>query len=296
MKDKSYRSTTVGGEVGRYLRSLKWSEKAENTLLTYEQALSWLAVDFAHYESLDEFTVDDVRDWLDQHWGESAPATRANRTAIAKSFFAWAVGEGRCTANPAATLKAPKVKHRERRAHKPDVIESLVLAQESLRDQIALQLLGRLGLRKNELRLIQLKHFDREAETVFVHGKGGKEVVLPLGFEQLRKDIEVYLVGRDLEEHLIYPRTRPLDPMDPASVHRWFKGCLKRAGLPPTVQIHELRHSAADTLWRDTGDLILAQQLLRHESPATTANYLHPNRDDLAQALRDMELKRSRAL
>src|SRR5262249_40131573 len=151
-------------------------------------------------------------------------------------------------------------------------------------DQIALQLLGRLGLRKNELRLIQLKHFDLEAQTVFVHGKGGKEVVLPLGFEQLRKDVEVYLVGRDLEEYLIYPRTRRLDPMDPASVHRWFKGCLKRAGLSPTVQIHELRHSAADTLWRDTGDLILAQQLLRHESPATTANYLHPNRDDLAQA------------
>jgi site-specific recombinase XerD len=80
-----------------------------------------------------------------------------------------------------------------------------------------------------------------------------------------------------------------LTQADPASVHRWFKACLKRAGLPATVQIHELRHSAADTLWRDTGDLVLAQQLLRHESPATTATYLHPSRDDLAQALRDIE-------
>ncbi len=31
--------------------------------------------------------------------------------------------------------------------------------------------------------------------------------------------------------------------------------------------------------------MILAQQLLRHESPATTAAYLHPSRDDLAEAL-----------
>jgi site-specific recombinase XerD len=49
--------------------------------------------------------------------------------------------------------------------------------------------------------------------------------------------------------------------------------------------MHELRHSAADNLWRATGDLMLAQQLLRHESVATTQAYLHPTRDDLADAL-----------
>ena len=58
--------------------------------------------------------------------------------------------------------------------------------------------------------------------------------------------------------------------MDPASVHRWFKQCLERAGLPSTIKLHELRHSAADNLWRETGNLMLAQQLLRHASVATT--------------------------
>jgi site-specific recombinase XerD len=73
--------------------------------------------------------------------------------------------------------------------------------------------------------------------------------------------------------------------MDPASVHRWLKTCLDRAGLPATIKTHELRHSAADHLWRATGNLMLAQQLLRHESVATTQAYLHPTRDDLAQGL-----------
>jgi site-specific recombinase XerD len=113
--------------------------------------------------------------------------------------------------------------------------------------------------------------------------------VLPLGFEQLRKDLEVYLVGRDLDEHLLYARSRTLEPMDPASIHRWFKACLQRAGLPESVKIHELRHSAAENLWRQSGNLLLAQQLLRHESVATTQTYLHPNRDDLADALRLLE-------
>lgn len=37
--------------------------------------------------------------------------------------------------------------------------------------------------------------------------------------------------------------------------------------------------------WRATGNLMLASQLLRHESVATTQAYLHPTRDDLAQGL-----------
>ena len=49
--------------------------------------------------------------------------------------------------------------------------------------------------------------------------------------------------------------------------------------------MHELRHSAADNLWRETGNVLLAQQLLRHESVATTQDYLRPSRDDLANAL-----------
>jgi site-specific recombinase XerD len=67
-------------------------------------------------------------------------------------------------------------------------------------------------------------------------------------------------------EYLIYPKSDTSRPMDPASLHRWFKQCLKRAGLPQSIKTHELRHSAADHLWRATGDLVLAQKLLRHES------------------------------
>jgi site-specific recombinase XerD len=83
--------------------------------------------------------------------------------------------------------------------------------------------------------------------------------------------------------------------MSAPSVHRWFKRALERAGLPPTMKLHELRHSAADNLWRATGNLMLAQQLLRHESVATTQAYLHPTREDLSQALAQLEVVRSQS-
>ena len=58
-------------------------------------------------------------------------------------------------------------------------------------------------------------------------------------------------------------------------MHRWLKRCLDAAGLPATIKTHELRHSAADNLWRESGNLLLAQQLLRHASVQTTQGYLH---------------------
>jgi integrase len=42
-------------------------------------------------------------------------------------------------------------------------------------------------------------------------------------------------------------------------------------------------------LYRATGDIGKAQQLLRHESPATTAAYLHPRREDLDAALEALD-------
>jgi site-specific recombinase XerC len=96
------------------------------------------------------------------------------------------------------------------------------------------------------------------------------------------------------DEYLLHPKaphkTRPLDP---ASLHRRFKVWLNRAGLPATVKLHELRHSAADNLWRASGNLMLAKQLLRQESVATTDAYLHPSRDDLTDALPRLEVVRS---
>ena len=95
----------------------------------------------------------------------------------------------------------------------------------------------------------------------------------------------MYLVGRGGDEYLIYPKRDVLRPMSPAGIHYWFKRCLDRAGLPATIMLHELRHSAGDNLWRESGNLTMAQQLLRHASPATTAGYVHPLLDDLEAAL-----------
>jgi len=160
MRDKSYQHTVVGGEVAKYLRVLRWSERSQNTLDTYELVLARLAADHAHYGSLEEFTTEGIREFLDEHWSNATAATKAARLAAVKSFFKWAVNERGLARNPASPIDRPKVRNGERHAYRPDLVHRLITAQPSLRDQIGCQLLGRLGFRKDELRRNRLLDFD----------------------------------------------------------------------------------------------------------------------------------------
>jgi integrase/recombinase XerC len=291
VKDKSYQRSPVGREVGAYLRSRRWEDKSTNTLSADETVLARLAIRHADFDSLSEFCspigTAYVREFLETEWGGAAPATKAQRTSLVRSFFKWAVDEEKIPFSPAAKLKGPRAKNRDRLAYERTVRIRLIQAQDSLRDQCALQLVSRMALRKNELRVLRIRDIDLTRNLLVVHSKGGDIDILPLALPDLRDDLYLHINGeqRRLDEYLIYPRSDRTRPMDSSSVHRWFKRCLERAELPATMELHEMRHSAADELWRVTGNIVLAQQLLRHESVGTTQTYLHPTRDDLAAGL-----------
>lgn len=293
LKDKSYRRSQVGRDVGRFLRALRWEDKSENTRDSYETTLARLAVDHSDFtDGLAGFCTpvgtEYLREFLDRHWADAAPATRANRLAAVRSCFQWALAERVIPFDPSAPIRSPGRRRRsQRQAYPQDVIHRLVAAQPTLRDQCAMQLVARLGMRKNELRILKVGEIDLVRNLLTVHGKGGHVDVMPIGLPSLADDLYLHIQGerRAVDEHLIYPRNRRRDPMNPASLHRWFKRCLERAGLPATVKLHEMRHTAADHVYRQTGDIVRASQLLRHASVATTETYLHPTRRDLADAL-----------
>ncbi len=131
-------------------------------------------------------------------------------------------------------------------------------------------------LPRRKLRLVQVGDFDLIHGSVQVHAKGGHIHKVSLAFSTLTSDVEVYSVGREAREYLLHPKNDLLRPMSGFGVHSWFKRALKAAGLPETIKMHEMRHSAADNLWRETGDIVHAKQLLRHTSVGTTEAYPAP--------------------
>ena len=58
------------------------------------------------------------------------------------------------------------------------------------------------------------------------------------------------------------------------------------AGLPRKVGPHALRHYAATSILRQTGDLELVRQVLRHESLAMALRYAHLTKPDVSAKFR----------
>lgn len=73
---------------------------------------------------------------------------------------------------------------------------------------------------------------------------------------------------------------------------RWrgFQSACQRAvasaGLTDARPVHDLRHHAATTILRSSGNLQVARKLLGHADIASTARYAHASDDDVLQGLR----------
>ena len=122
--------------------------------------------------------------------------------------------------------------------------------------------MARLGLRKNEVRLLRWRDVDLERGEVRVRGKGGKIADVPIDYEELLSDLARLALEGNAQPHeyLLYPvrvgnaRTNPNlkgvvrehrdRPMQPSTMHHWFKRCLRQAGAAD-FPMHELRHTAA---------------------------------------------------
>jgi integrase len=244
-----------------------------------------------------------LQDFLHRRYRNRAPGTRKKGRAQLRSFFAWATRLDKLERYPAERLTRPRqAKPASRRASSPNKIQAIIEAQPDLRDRVAIGLMARHGLRKDELRRLRWRDIDLEAGLVQLHAKGGKRPTIPIVFPDLLADLNrLYLESEAKRDHyLLFPRrignlsTRggkgvireyPDKPMQPSTMHRWWKRCLEQAGSADML-MHELRHSAGTAFQRANHDLKLTQLFLRHESIRTTADYyLHPDEAELVAGL-----------
>jgi site-specific recombinase XerD len=145
------------------------------------------------------------------------------------------------------------------------------------RDYAILLLLARLGLRASEVGLLALDDIDWEGGRITVHGKGGKLCELPLPAD-VGKAIATYVrKGRpQAATRTVFVRAAaPLGGFQqPRCVGTIVKRALARAGVKSARKgAHQLRHALACQMLRHGASLVEIGQVLRHESPHTTAIY-----------------------
>jgi site-specific recombinase XerD len=179
-------------------------------------------------------------------------------------------------------------------AGSPDRVE--LATALALRDRALVETAYAAGLRISELADAELGALDLKRGDLRVIGKGRKERVGLLG-RPARAAMAAYLEdGRPtlvgLRAGDSAPPTQVFlnhhgEPLGVRGLRYRLDRLRRRAGLPDGVSPHTLRHSFATHLLDGGADLRVVQELLGHESLATTQIYTHVSPTRLRAAYRE---------
>jgi integrase/recombinase XerD len=145
------------------------------------------------------------------------------------------------------------------------------------RDYAILLLLARLGLRAPEVVALNLEDIDWEAGRLTVHGKGGRSTQMPLPAD-VGEAVAAYLCNgrpRCLSRRVFIRAKAPLGGFaSSVAICVIVVHALERAGVESARKgAHLFRHTLACDLLRQGCSLDEIGELLRHQSPDTTAIY-----------------------
>ena len=161
--------------------------------------------------------------------------------------------------------------------------------EESLRNHAIIETLYGSGLRVSELVDARLSRLSLDDSLLIVEGKGSKQRIVPMSPASVEL-IREYLPQRERlkikkEGNDIIFLNRRGAPLTRVMVFYIIRDLAGAAGIGKTVSPHTLRHSFATHLLEGGANLRAIQEMLGHESIATTELYLHLDRSRLRREL-----------
>jgi integrase/recombinase XerD len=211
-----------------------------------------------------------------------APATLANHLVAWRMYVRFLVLNGRLPGDRLALAQAPQLWARLPEVLAVAEVERLLHAAADgplfWRDRAALELLYATGARASEAVGVRLSDLQEGGALVLLHGKGGKDRLVPLGrrartaIGRYLRDVRPQLAAPTQERLLVNTRGRPLAR---GALWRLVRDAGVRAGLDRRIYTHLLRHSFATHLLEGGADLRAVQELLGHANLTTTQRYTH---------------------
>jgi site-specific recombinase XerD len=309
--------------LARFLRTLGARDASPHTQRSYTTAigtyLDWLEGRGVDWRSP---TRADLRAYLGVLGEGRARSSVAQRLAAIRSFHRWAARDGLAPGDPWGAIATPRLPGRLPRVLQIDDVTALLdlttadldaakrgatrperedgqaalAAALARRDRALVETAYAAGLRISELADATLGSLDLRRGEIRVVGKGRKERIGLLG-GPARQAVADYLDhGRSiLLARRLDPGAPPVhiflnhhgEPLGVRGLRYRLDRLRRRAGLPDGVSPHTLRHSFATHLLDGGADLRVVQELLGHESLATTQIYTHVSPTRLRAAYRE---------
>ena len=274
--------------------------------LTKETDLKNITISDLTMDTVKKIKIDDIHAFLGYLSTEyhSKSATRARKISTIRIFFNYlcqdASSKFLLDHNPALNLKTPKKDKRLPKYLSLDDSKKLleVASDEDNRnyerDFAIITLFLNCGMRLSELVGINIKDIDFSENKLNVIGKGNKERAIYLN-KACMKALADYLKVRPTEgikhdkkhsEKALFLSERR-ERISNRTVQYVVSKELTKAGLDTNkYSVHKLRHTAATLMYQyGQVDIRALQELLGHESIATTEIYTHVNNDQIRSAV-----------
>lgn len=208
--------------------------------------------------------------------GRRPETIKSFRTSF-RSFYQWAYKRGVVAADPTIDLRGVHIPKTVARLAPDDAVQYGLLTAPL--DEQQMILAGRMGcLRLSEITNLHMR--DRHGDIFRVCGKGGKTRNVPINDTWMGVVLEL----ERTMPHGYYLAGRFGGAVHPSTVSKKIHG---RTGYNP----HALRHAGATAAFEATHDIRALQELLGHESLATTERYLHTSLEAIRRAANGTEFK-----
>jgi tyrosine recombinase XerC len=274
-------------DLGEYLDYLRHERNASgHTIASYRHDLTQF-VDYLETRQSSLRRADNlqIRGFMAElHERRLKKSSLARKLAAIRSFFRFAVKNKWIAENPARVVATPKQEQRVPSFLTEEEMANFLDMPPSgkpldLRDRAALEILYATGIRVGELVGINVEDVHLGERLVRVRGKGKKERIVPFGAPaqgRLRAYLgaRAELAGDRIGENALFLNYRGRR-ITTRSVERLVDKYIRRTAVRRKISPHSLRHSFASHLLSRGADLRVIQELLGHESLATTQKYTH---------------------
>ena len=282
-------------EYNGYLRLQRGlsANTAEAYRRDVEKLTAWLAAEHTPlrevtYPALEQFTAALFELGI-------AETTRKRIVSGIKSFFHFLRISDFIAEDPSLLLETPRPG-----LHLPEVltlseIDALIAAidpdsAEADRNRAIMETLYGCGLRVSELTNLEIGRINFAEGFITVLGKGSKERIVPMSpvaADRIQEDLhgsrtEVKI--KPGEEGILFLNRRG-HRLTRQMIFTIVRRLAEAAGVTKTISPHTMRHSFATHLLEGGANLLSIQQMLGHESVATTEIYIHLDTSHLREEI-----------
>lgn len=192
--------------------------------------------------------------------------SRVTELSHYRSFWRWGLSRGFFESDPTLGIESPKTpQYLPRPISEDDAMRAVELAFGPVRTWLILA--GWCGFRACEIAQLSGGDIDWAEKLIRINeGKGGSP-----GVVSMSEFVAAELRHRTQPGWLWPAATTPSKHIAPSRVSALSNAFLHGIGIEATL--HQFRHRFATMIYRETSDLLVTQNLMRHRFPDATAVY-----------------------